>query len=319
MHPLVLFRYCPRCGSSRFEEHNEKAKKCRDCGFVYYFNSCSATVALILNSRNELLVTRRAKEPAKGTFDLPGGFIDMYETGEEGVAREVKEETGFTVRQSTYLFSLPNIYPFSGFEVHTLDMFFLCRVEDTSAPEAYDDVAETFFIPIEKIEPQKFGDARGYFMETYRKEIFDRYVGEINFVQDNQSHSTYGVLRGLHYQKGNYSQAKLVRVLNGRVLDVAVDLRKSSPTFGKYVMVELSEENNKQLFIPRGFAHGFLVLSDTATFAYKVDNVYAPDQEATLMYDDPSVGIKWPLAAEKLLLSAKDLNGKYLADADCFE
>ena len=115
MHPLVLFRYCPRCGSSRFEEHNEKAKKCRDCGFVYYFNSCSATVALILNSRNELLVTRRAKEPAKGTFDLPGGFIDMYETGEEGVAREVKEETGFTVRQSTYLFSLPNIYPFSGF------------------------------------------------------------------------------------------------------------------------------------------------------------------------------------------------------------
>ena len=156
MHPLVLFRYCPRCGSSRFEEHNEKAKKCRDCGFVY-FNSCSATVALILNSRNELLVTRRAKEPAKGTFDLPGGFIDMYETGEEGVAREVKEETGFTVRQSTYLFSLPNIYPFSGFEVHTLDMFFLCRVEDTSAPEAHDDVAETFFIPIEKIEPQKFG------------------------------------------------------------------------------------------------------------------------------------------------------------------
>ena len=127
------------------------------------------------------------------------------------------------------------------------------------------------------------------------------------------------MLRGLHYQKGNYSQAKLVRVLNGRVLDVAVDLRKSSPTFGKYVMVELSEENNKQLFIPRGFAHGFLVLSDTATFAYKVDNVYAPDQEATLMYDDPSVGIKWPLAAEKLLLSAKDLNGKYLADADCFE
>ena len=157
MHPLVLVRYCPRCGSSRFEEHNEKAKKCRDCGFVYYFNSCSATVALILNSRNELLVTRRAKEPAKGTFDLPGGFIDMYETGEEGVAREVKEETGFTVRQSTYLFSLPNIYPFSGFEVHTLDMFFLCRVEDTSAPEAHDDVAETFFIPIEKIEPQKFG------------------------------------------------------------------------------------------------------------------------------------------------------------------
>lgn len=169
------------------------------------------------------------------------------------------------------------------------------------------------------IEPQKFGDARGYFMETYRKEIFDRHIGEVNFVQDNQSHSTYGVLRGLHYQKGDYSQAKLVRVFSGRVLDVAVDLRKSSPMFGKYVMVELSGENNKQLFIPRGFAHGFLVLSDTATFAYKVDNVYAPDQEATLMYNDPSVGIEWPLDAEELLLSPKDLNGKSLADADCFE
>ena len=169
------------------------------------------------------------------------------------------------------------------------------------------------------IEPKKFGDARGYFMETYRQDLFERHVGKVDFVQDNESRSSYGVLRGLHFQKGEFSQAKLVRVLNGRVLDVAVDLRKSSPTFGKYVMVELSEENNKQLFIPRGFAHGFLVLSDTATFAYKVDNVYAPDQEATLMYDDPSVGIKWPLAAEKLLLSAKDLNGKYLADADCFE
>lgn len=169
------------------------------------------------------------------------------------------------------------------------------------------------------IEPQMFGDARGYFMETYRKEIFDRHIGEVNFVQDNQSHSTYGVLRGLHYQKGCYSQAKLVRVLNGRVLDVAVDLRKSSPTFGKYVMVELSEENNKQLFIPRGFAHGFLVLSDTATFAYKVDNVYAPDQEATLMYNDPSVGIKWPLPVGELLLSTKDLSGKSLVEADYFE
>ena len=169
------------------------------------------------------------------------------------------------------------------------------------------------------IEPQKFGDARGYFMETYRKEIFDRNVGEVNFVQDNQSHSVYGVLRGLHYQKGDYSQAKLVRVLSGRVLDVAVDLRKKSPTFGKYIMVELSEENNRQLFIPRGFAHGFLVLSKTATFAYKVDNVYAPDQEATLMYNDPEIGIEWPLAPEELLLSPKDLKGKSFAETECFE
>lgn len=169
------------------------------------------------------------------------------------------------------------------------------------------------------IEPKKFGDARGYFMETYRKEIFDRNVGEVNFVQDNQSHSVYGVLRGLHYQKGDYSQAKLVRVLSGRVLDVAVDLRKSSPTFGKYVMVELSEENNRQLFIPRGFAHGFLVLSETATFAYKVDNAYAPEHEATLMYNDPEIGIKWPIDSRKLLLSPKDLNGKSFAEIECFE
>lgn len=157
MHPLTLFHYCPRCGSSRFTERNEKAKKCADCGFVYYFNPSSATVALILNSQGELLVTRRAKDPAKGTLDLPGGFVDMHETGEEGVAREVREETGFTVQKSTYLFSLPNIYPYSGFEVHTLDMFFLCEVDDTSTPEAHDDVAETFFISLAQIEPQAFG------------------------------------------------------------------------------------------------------------------------------------------------------------------
>ncbi len=157
MHPLAPFQYCPRCGSSHFVEHNSKAKRCCNCNFVYYFNSSAATVALILNSQDELLVTRRAHEPAKGTLDLPGGFIDMYETGEEGVAREVREETGLTVLQSSYLFSLPNIYPFSGFEVHTLDMFFLCRVDNVSAPEAHDDVAETFFIPISKIDPQEFG------------------------------------------------------------------------------------------------------------------------------------------------------------------
>ena len=127
------------------------------------------------------------------------------------------------------------------------------------------------------IEPKKFGDARGYFMETYRQDLFEQHVGKIDFVQDNESRSTYGVLRGLHFQKGEFSQAKLVRVIEGCVLDVAVDLRKSSPTFGKYVAVELSSENARQLFIPRGFAHGFLVLSPTATFVYKVDNVYAPN------------------------------------------
>ena len=164
------------------------------------------------------------------------------------------------------------------------------------------------------IEPQKFGDARGYFMETYRKEIFDRYVGEINFVQDNQSHSTYGVLRGLHYQKGNYSQAKLVRVLNGRVLDVAVDLRKSSPTFGKYVMVELSAENNKQLFIPRGFAHGFSVLSEEVIFQYKCDNFYSPQSEGAIAWNDPDLNIDWRIPAEKVVLSEKDSKHPRLKD-----
>ena len=127
-HPLSQFRYCPKCGSEHFDIHNEKSKQCKDCGFVYYFNPSSASVALILNKQNELLVCRRAKEPAKGTLDLPGGFIDMAETGEEGVAREVKEETGMTVTQAEYLFSLPNIYIYSGFPVHTLDMFFRCTV-----------------------------------------------------------------------------------------------------------------------------------------------------------------------------------------------
>ena len=132
MHPLDLFKYCPKCGSSHFEIRNEKAKKCADCGFTYYFNSSAATVAFILNARNELLVCRRGKEPAKGTLDLSGGFIDMAETGEEGVAREVREETGLQVVEATYLFSLPNTYLYSGFLVHTLDLFFLCRVADDS-------------------------------------------------------------------------------------------------------------------------------------------------------------------------------------------
>ena len=158
-------------------------------------------------------------------------------------------------------------------------------------------------------EPKVFADARGYFMETWRASDFNEHIGhEVNFVQDNQSMSSRGVLRGLHFQKGEFSQAKLVRVLQGTVVDVAVDLRKSSPTFGKYVMVELSAENKRQLFIPRGFAHGFQVLSDTAVFTYKVDNIYAPQAECSIRYDDPKICIAWPITnPQELLLSEKDL------------
>lgn len=159
-------------------------------------------------------------------------------------------------------------------------------------------------------EPRVFEDARGYFMETWREEDFNKAVGhEVHFVQDNQSKSTRGVLRGLHYQKGEFSQAKLVRVLRGTVLDVAVDLRQDSPTFGRYVAAELSAENKRQLFIPRGFAHGFLVLSEEAEFTYKVDNAYAPQAECSIRYDDPAIGIEWPdVAPAEMLLSEKDLH-----------
>lgn len=159
------------------------------------------------------------------------------------------------------------------------------------------------------LEPRLFEDARGYFMETYRKEDFDRAIGqEVNFIQDNQSKSSRGVLRGLHYQKGETSQAKLVRVLHGTVVDVAVDLRRNSPTFGRHVMVELSAENHRQLFIPRGFAHGFQVLSDEAVFTYKVDNRYAPEAECSIRFDDPALDIRWPISHPKeMLLSEKDL------------
>ena len=156
-HPLSLFRYCPKCGSPRFGEHNFKSKRCADCGFTYYFNSSAATVALIFNDRGELLVCRRAKDPAKGTLDLPGGFIDMYETGEEGVAREVKEETGLVVTRAEYVFSLPNRYLYSGFLVHTLDLFYRCSVADTLHYAAMDDVADAFFMPLSRLCPEDFG------------------------------------------------------------------------------------------------------------------------------------------------------------------
>ena len=147
----------------------------------------------------------------------------------------------------------------------------------------------------------------------------EKNIGKIEFVQDNESKSSYGVLRGLHYQKGDCSQAKLVRVIKGKVLDVAVDIRKSSPTFGKHVMVELSDENKRQFFIPRGFAHGFLVLSDEAIFTYKVDNAYAPQADAGIRWNDPDVGIDWPIDPKDVLTSDKDLRQPLLKDAEVFE
>ena len=169
------------------------------------------------------------------------------------------------------------------------------------------------------IEPKVFNDARGYFMEAFKEGEFRANIGNVHFVQDNESKSSFGVLRGLHYQKGEYSQAKLVRVIKGKVLDVAVDLRQSSPTFGKYVSVELSEENKRQFFIPRGFAHGFLVLSEEAIFTYKVDNGYAPEAEASIRFNDETVGIDWPVAESQLLLSEKDGHAVSFKDAEYFE
>lgn len=156
-HPLHSFRYCPRCGAASFAVKNEKAKQCDACGFVYYFNSSAAVVALIENEKGEILVARRAHEPAKGTYDLPGGFIDMYETAEEAVYREVLEETGLTVTSTGYLFSIPNIYLYSGFEVHTVDLFFRCKVNNISTLCAHDDVEELLFLPPGAIDPAAFG------------------------------------------------------------------------------------------------------------------------------------------------------------------
>ena len=157
MHPLELFKYCPKCGSPSFVKNNEKSKRCDDCGFVYYFNASSATVAFILNEKGELLVCRRAKEPAKGTLDLAGGLVDRFETGEEGVAREVREETGLEVVDAAYQFSLPNTYMYSGFLVHTLDQFFLCRVKYEKNLNAMDDVADSFWVSLSEVNPEEFG------------------------------------------------------------------------------------------------------------------------------------------------------------------
>ena len=156
-HPLEKFKFCPVFGSARWTEHNIKSKQCQDCGFVYYANPSAATAAFILNGRNELLVARRGKEPAKGTLDLVGGFVDMYETVEEGMRREIKEETGMEIDDVTYLFSVPNQYLYSGMVIHTLDADFLVRVGDDAKPKAADDAADCLWIPIEDVNPADFG------------------------------------------------------------------------------------------------------------------------------------------------------------------
>lgn len=166
------------------------------------------------------------------------------------------------------------------------------------------------------IEPRLFPDARGYFFESFSKREFEEKVGKIDFVQDNESKSSYGVLRGLHFQKPPYAQSKLVRVVKGAVLDVAVDIRKGSPTFGQHVAVELTEDNHRQFFIPRGFAHGFAVLTDEVIFQYKCDNFYAPASEGAIAWDDPDLGIDWRVPAEQVILSEKDKKHPRLKEID---
>ncbi|MDR1503314.1 MAG: dTDP-4-dehydrorhamnose 3,5-epimerase [Prevotella sp.] len=166
------------------------------------------------------------------------------------------------------------------------------------------------------IEPRIFEDARGYFFESFSQQIFEEKVCKTTFVQDNESKSTFGVLRGLHFQKPPHTQSKLVRVIKGKVLDVAVDIRKGSPSFGQYVAVELSEENHLQLFVPRGFAHGFVVLSENVIFQYKCDNYYAPQSEGAIAWDDPDLNIDWKISTDKVILSEKDKENKPLKHAE---
>ena len=181
------------------------------------------------------------------------------------------------------------------------------------------DIIKTDIEGILIIEPKIFGDSRGYFCETWKKETYEQVGIACDFVQDNESKSCFGVLRGLHWQAAPYTQAKLVRVITGAVLDVAVDIRKNSLTYGKYVAVELSGENKRQLFIPRGFAHGFAVLSQAAIFAYKCDRIYAPAYERGLRFDDPAIGIDWKVKPDKWILSPKDENNPILKDIEPWE
>ena len=166
------------------------------------------------------------------------------------------------------------------------------------------------------IEPRIFEDARGYFFESFSQREFDEKVRPVRFVQDNESMSSYGVMRGLHFQRPPYTQSKLVRVVKGRVLDVAVDIRKGSPTYGQHVAVELTEENHRQFFVPRGFAHGFAVLSETAVFQYKCDNFYAPEADGGISILDDTLGIDWRIPLDKALLSEKDIRHACLKDFD---
>ena len=181
-------------------------------------------------------------------------------------------------------------------------------------------LTETAIPDICILEPNIFGDHRGYFIESYNKEKFPSKYQHIDFIQDNESKSSKGVLRGLHYQLPPFAQTKLVRVIKGKVLDITVDIRKGSPTFGKHVAVELTGKNKKQLLIPRGFAHGFIVLSKTAIFSYKCDNYYSPEHERGILYNDPNLGIDWKLNTQNLLLSDKDKVQPLLKDVtDLFD
>lgn len=177
------------------------------------------------------------------------------------------------------------------------------------------NIIKTTIEEIVIIEPQLFKDDRGYFFESFSQREFNEKVRKVDFVQDNESKSSYGVLRGLHFQKPPYAQSKLVRVIKGAVIDVAVDIRKGSPTFGQHVSVELTEENHRQFFIPRGFAHGFSVLTDEVIFQYKCDNFYAPQCEGALAWDDPNLNIDWKIPVGKIILSEKDKHHDCLKDA----
>ncbi len=180
-------------------------------------------------------------------------------------------------------------------------------------------IEPTIIPDIKIITPKVYSDDRGYFFESFRQDVFEKEIGEINFIQDNESKSTFGVLRGLHYQLPPFAQSKLVRVIKGKVLDVAVDIRKSSPYFGKYVSAELSEENKLQMFIPQGFAHAYIVLSDEAIFQYKVDNYYSPEHDRGIIYYDTLLNISWPLVPSQIKVSDKDKNLPFLKDAEVFE
>lgn len=178
------------------------------------------------------------------------------------------------------------------------------------------EIIDTTIEGVKIIEPRIFGDARGYFFESFSQREFEEKVCKTTFVQDNESKSIAGVVRGLHFQKPPFTQSKLVRVVRGAVLDVAVDIRKGSPSYGQHVAVELTEDNHRQFFVPRGFAHGFAVLSDEAIFQYKCDNYYAPQSEGAIAWNDPALGIDWRVPTENRILSEKDMHHPLLADLD---